>query len=197
MSLAADSAEAGLWTLDYSTGAFWATERARADLWVFARRGPLLGAFRGVRSIPTTGISFGAPSSSQRARANPSTVEYRILPDDGRVRWIASRGRLRFKSTGGPERLTGISIDITERKRREAEAERSAEVRDADLRPLLEVHQPAFRRVDRAIEDALRRVCELLGIDLAVLWQGTAEREPPSFPRTSTPIGRIRSPPNR
>ena len=25
--------------------------------------------------------------------------------------------------------------------------------------------------VDREIEDALRRVCELLGIDLAVLWQ--------------------------
>ena len=24
--------------------------------------------------------------------------------------------------------------------------------------------------VDRAIEDALRRVCELLGIDMAVLW---------------------------
>ena len=30
LSLAADSAEAGLWTLDYSTGVFWATERARA-----------------------------------------------------------------------------------------------------------------------------------------------------------------------
>ena len=28
--------------------------------------------------------------------------------------------------------------------------------------------------VDRAIEDALRRVCELLGVDLAVLWQWSA-----------------------
>jgi formate hydrogenlyase transcriptional activator len=28
--------------------------------------------------------------------------------------------------------------------------------------------------VDREIEDALRRVCELLGIDLAVLWQGSS-----------------------
>ena len=30
MSLAADAAEAGLWTLDYGTGVFWATDRARA-----------------------------------------------------------------------------------------------------------------------------------------------------------------------
>jgi len=30
VSLAADLAEAGLWTLDYRTGVFWATPRARA-----------------------------------------------------------------------------------------------------------------------------------------------------------------------
>ena len=36
LTLAADSAEAGLWTLDYSTGVFWATDRApdRAHEWV-------------------------------------------------------------------------------------------------------------------------------------------------------------------
>ena len=32
LELAADSAEAGLWTLDYATGAIWATERSRAIL---------------------------------------------------------------------------------------------------------------------------------------------------------------------
>jgi hypothetical protein len=32
----------------------------------------------------------------------------------------------------------------------------------------------ATAEVDREIEDALRRVCELLGIDLAVLWQWSA-----------------------
>jgi hypothetical protein len=30
LALAVDSAEAGLWTLHYRTGVFWATERARA-----------------------------------------------------------------------------------------------------------------------------------------------------------------------
>ena len=30
LALAADSAEAGLWTLDYDSGVFWSTKRARA-----------------------------------------------------------------------------------------------------------------------------------------------------------------------
>ena len=42
--------------------------------------------------------------------------------------------------------------------------------------------------VDREIEDALRRVCELLGLDLAVLWQWSARtagrhRAHPRLPR--------------
>ena len=75
----------------------------------------------------------------------PVDVEYRIiLPGDGRVRWIASRGRPQFKSTGEPERLMGVSIDVTERKRAE-EAFRASEARlaaGADLAGL------AFYEVD-------------------------------------------------
>ena len=41
--------------------------------------------------------------------------------------------------------------------------------------------------VDREIEDALRRVCELLGIDLAVLWQWSARPRTSSRPPTPTP----------
>ena len=43
--------------------------------------------------------------------------------------------------------------------------------------------------VDREIEDALRRVCEFLGVDVAVLWQWSA-RDPgghPAHPRPSPP----------
>jgi PAS domain S-box-containing protein len=41
--------------------------------------------------------------------------------------------------------------------------------------------------VDSEIEDALRRVCELLGIDLAVLWQGLAARPETFAPTHSYP----------
>ncbi len=58
----------------------------------------------------------------------PVNVEYRIRPGDGSERWIASRGRPVCKSSGEPERLLGLSMDVTERKRTE-EAMRANEAR--------------------------------------------------------------------
>lgn len=61
----------------------------------------------------------------ERAIANdsPYDVEYRILWDDGSVHWVVARAYLAKNETSGetgePERLVGISIDITERKRAE------------------------------------------------------------------------------
>ena len=48
-------------------------------------------------------------------------MEYRIHAGDGRVRWISSHGRPRYAAGGEPDRLTGASIDVTERKASEAE----------------------------------------------------------------------------
>jgi PAS domain-containing protein len=39
----------------------------------------------------------------------PVNVEYRIRAGGGRLRWILSRGRPYFKSTGEPDRLLGVS----------------------------------------------------------------------------------------
>jgi diguanylate cyclase (GGDEF)-like protein/PAS domain S-box-containing protein len=49
------------------------------------------------------------------------TNEYRMISRDGREVWIASRGKTLADATGRPTRMIGISQDITERKRREAE----------------------------------------------------------------------------
>jgi PAS domain S-box-containing protein len=42
-------------------------------------------------------------------------VEYRIVRPDGSVRWISSRGRVRRKTSGEPDCLMGVSVDITDR----------------------------------------------------------------------------------
>ncbi|MGB3297451.1 MAG: PAS domain S-box protein [Phormidesmis sp.] len=62
------------------------------------------------------------------ASDRPYDVEYRILWDDGSVHWVVSRAYLVASETGEPERLVGISINITERKRAE-EAIRESEQR--------------------------------------------------------------------
>ena len=56
--------------------------------------------------------------------------EYRIVRDDGTVRWIRARGR-----ASGPERLLGASVDVTDRveaeRRAAGEAERVMAAADA------------------------------------------------------------------
>ncbi len=119
LALAADSAGAGLWTLDFSTGVFWATERGRAVFGYSPDEN--IGMERFEASIHPDDRAFvlGAIERSITA-GEPVNAEYRIiLPGDGGVRWIASLGRPRLKPTGESERLMGVSIDITERKHAE------------------------------------------------------------------------------
>ena len=51
------------------------------------------------------------------------TQEYRIISLDGQVRWLHSQGRVYLDVDGQPERISGISVDITERKQAEADRE--------------------------------------------------------------------------
>jgi PAS domain S-box-containing protein len=44
-------------------------------------------------------------------------VEYRIVQPDGAIRWIHDIGVLNLDEAGGPRRVSGISADITDRKR--------------------------------------------------------------------------------
>ena len=93
LALAADSAEAGLWTLDYGTGVFWATERARAIFGYSPDEVISMERFEASVHPDDWDLVRGAIERSARA-GEPVDVEYRIVfRGDGRVRWIASRGR--------------------------------------------------------------------------------------------------------
>lgn len=46
-------------------------------------------------------------------------IEYRVVSPDGTVRWIVDRGRALYDEKGRPVSITGVNIDITERKRNE------------------------------------------------------------------------------
>ena len=43
-------------------------------------------------------------------------AEYRLVQDDGAVRWVAAQGRCAMAEDGTPTRFPGVSFDITERK---------------------------------------------------------------------------------
>lgn len=51
-------------------------------------------------------------------------VEFRVTGNDGRERWVLSRGTVSRDEAGAPERLSGAIIDITDRRRAESERAR-------------------------------------------------------------------------
>jgi signal transduction histidine kinase len=62
-------------------------------------------------------------------------AEWRVVWPDGSVHWIAGRASVFKDDDGTPQRLLGVNIDITERKRDEEELRRlAAELSEADRR---------------------------------------------------------------
>ena len=87
-------------------------------------------------------------------------VEYRIVLPGGRERWIASRGRSRLTSTGEPDGLMGVSVDISERRR----SEEALAASEARLASGAELAGLAFYEVDFSggtmySDDRLRDLC--------------------------------------
>ncbi|MBN1983638.1 MAG: PAS domain-containing protein [Chitinivibrionales bacterium] len=54
-------------------------------------------------------------------------AEWRVVRPDGTIRWLAGKAWVSKDETGNPQRLIGVSIDITERKNMEVELRRNAE----------------------------------------------------------------------
>jgi PAS domain S-box-containing protein len=54
-----------------------------------------------------------------RKRISEYDIEYRIVHSDGTLRWIESRSLILYNRHGNPQRVVGVNIDVTERKRTE------------------------------------------------------------------------------
>jgi PAS domain S-box-containing protein len=89
---------------------------------------------------------------------------FRIVLPDGDVRWIQSLGRADRASDGQVIRLTGLDLDVTERRRtEEALQARHDEERDRELRLLLETAAQGIVSVDaRGLIVTANRAMELM-----------------------------------
>src|ERR1700758_273183 len=91
-------------------------------------------------------------------------TEYRVVLPDGRMRWIASRGRVEFDAAGKPVLARGASLDITTRKQAEEAAR--------DLSGRLIYAQEAERmRLACDLHDDLSQSLALLSIELEMFGQ--------------------------
>ncbi|MCM3872038.1 MAG: PAS domain-containing protein [Pyrinomonadaceae bacterium] len=120
MTLAADAASLGVWIRDLVRNEIWATDRWRALLG-FTESEPLeIDKF----------LDRLHPDDRERVRRALAMAidgdgvyetEYRVVLANGQTRWIASRGQAEFDGRGKPIRVTGVSIDISNRKLAERE----------------------------------------------------------------------------
>jgi PAS domain S-box-containing protein len=159
LALAAESAGAGLWDLDFGTGVIWATEKART---IFGYSpDEVIGMERFEASVHPDDWGFVRGAIERSARTGePVDAEYRILPGDDAVRWVISRGRPEFTAAGKPLRLMGLSIDVTERNR----LERALRTNEARLAAGADLAGLGFYEVDFVegvmyFEDRLRDLC--------------------------------------
>jgi PAS domain S-box-containing protein len=160
LSLAADSAEAGLWELDYETGVFWATEQARA-IFGYARD-EVVDLRRFEASVHPEDLDAVMRAVRRSRSGEALKIDYRIMTDGGE-RWVASRGRTRSSSTGKLDRLMGITLDISER----AAANQALRASEARLAAGAELAGLAFYEIDwqtGVIPYADDRTRDLLGL---------------------------------
>jgi PAS domain S-box-containing protein len=114
MELATNAGELGLWSRDLEKGEVWANPHLRTlfglsqdeslrlnDLLIYIHPDDRTQVAYEIERAQLAGIPFEA--------------EFRIVPPDGRERWVAARGKTVSDSRG--TRRMGVILDITERKR--------------------------------------------------------------------------------
>ena len=164
LSLAADSAGVGLWSLNLSTRTFWLTGRTRALFGLSPDETVTFERFTGlIHPEDRDGMrarTLAVIEDSERADIDDSGTEYRIIRTDGNIRWLFSKGRVCRSLSGEPDSLMGVSIDITDRKHVEERA-RSFSGR------LINAHEEERSRLARELHDDLTQRLARMAIDAA------------------------------
>lgn len=123
LALAADAANAGLWSVEPGSGRLWATPRAMAMFGLSPQGEHRVEDI--LRSVhPEDREQVREFVATPRRSSESAAIEYRIVRPDGQVRWHALRGRAHVEGGGASRGQMGVTVDITERRAAEDEAAR-------------------------------------------------------------------------
>ena len=116
MSLAEASADLSLWVWDLPGDSISASDRARA---LFGAPAEEMLTFSRFLACLHPDDRKNVQEEMERAAREKADFrwESRVLGTDGSVRWVAASGSCRLDSLGQPERMIGVSLDITALKK--------------------------------------------------------------------------------
>ena len=99
-----------------------------------------------------------------RQSRKPYRTEFRLLWEDGTIRWVVATGKYYFSDHGEPVRMLGIAHDITDRKQME-------EALSGLSRRLMEAQEEERTWIARELHDDLGQRMTLLTIEMEQLGQ--------------------------
>ncbi|TFI59862.1 PAS domain-containing hybrid sensor histidine kinase/response regulator, partial [Sphingomonas parva] len=118
-----EGAELGIWTVDPRTGATWYSDRSR-DLWGVGRELNLNARMMKQYIHPDDWEKVLEPWRKDFPN-DQVNFEHRLVWPNGEIKWVQSIGTAIRGEDGVVHTLSGIHLDITERKQAEAELARS------------------------------------------------------------------------
>jgi PAS domain S-box-containing protein len=118
LSLAVESAGAGLLDLDLESGVYWATDSAREILGLDSE---LSVKFENTLKLihPDDKAMFHKVMGEVISKKGQGSIEYRIVLPNGQIRWLRRWVRYHEGFPAGRPRLLGITLDVTDRKQME------------------------------------------------------------------------------
>jgi PAS domain S-box-containing protein len=96
-------------------------------------------------------------------RRREHSMEYRIIRSGGEIRWIESRSFMSDSRDGRPQRVVGINIDVTERKRSEEQLRILIGELDHRVKNALATVNAVISRTQDSTDDAVGFVDALRG----------------------------------
>ena len=120
--LTTNAAEAGLWNMDIDSGLVWVTEKTR-ELFHFEPDEQLNDTSFYNAMHPEDRERIQQVMQQAIQTGENFLCDYRIVLPGGKIRWIAARGQRYLGGAGGSDRLLGVSLDISARKRMEKQLE--------------------------------------------------------------------------
>ena len=183
LNLAAASANAGLWVVNFSTGHVWLTEKTR-ELFGFAPDKEMTFDIFLTMVHPEDRECVQQTVQQAIESKDNISVEYQVVFPDGSIRWMSSQGKAYFRQSGEPDHLTGVTLDITGRKQMEKSLQEAyAEIKK--MKEQLEAENIYLRKEagesfefqhiigkSAVLRDAIRQVEQVAATDSTVLLTG-------------------------